>query len=547
MFITALANIFHRFVRHFQHLATLAVITSLSTVATAQTAPSEIFVFNGGQFFYGWSSKDMNPGNVASYGWVMTQLGLLDATGKPPEWADDNTLRQGNVVVGRAIVCQVTEHITQLCGFESLDGTKRAYDLNSLPESTSTDRATFLRAWNEVGENGTIVIVKHGWENRDDQGNVTERGGAVALDNGVMYDGFREASDTESPGTNISINGPYPISGRPGANIHIELHTCYGACDWDGADPGTSVLETLENIPGVGSAEGETDKVIIKRDLYYTNNPSENQIKVFYRALGPLAAKAGFRNREGKPNIGVYLNSLSYLSMFVVLDWAAAQAGIEYRIEYSMVDDPTHSVRFELVAPGVGNSGGLLFDAVPDVDGPEILVTQLQVPEGALSMKTPVQIVSGAIDPTAIPEGLAPVSPAVTVSRYGVDDMLEFAIPSELMLEYPVFGPDPVGLFRLESDGTLVQVSDAWIDSTVDVAGASITGNGTWVLLGEAIEDRPADFNLDRQVNIDDFLELVDAWGECDIPWCQHDLDGNGDVGIDDLMAVLDQWGSDFM
>jgi hypothetical protein len=52
----------------------------------------------------------------------------------------------------------------------------------------------------------------------------------------------------------------------------------------------------------------------------------------------------------------------------------------------------------------------------------------------------------------------------------------------------------------------------------------------------------PADVNGDGEVNIDDLLAVINAWGPC-APPCAADVDGNGVVNIDDLLAVINNWG----
>ena len=49
------------------------------------------------------------------------------------------------------------------------------------------------------------------------------------------------------------------------------------------------------------------------------------------------------------------------------------------------------------------------------------------------------------------------------------------------------------------------------------------------------------DFDGDGTVGINDFLDLLAAWGPC--PGCPEDLDGDGAVGINDFLAVLAAWG----
>ena len=55
--------------------------------------------------------------------------------------------------------------------------------------------------------------------------------------------------------------------------------------------------------------------------------------------------------------------------------------------------------------------------------------------------------------------------------------------------------------------------------------------------------DCPADIaNGDGNVNVDDLLALLAAWGPCDAN-CDADIDGNNAVDIDDLLTLLAAWG----
>ena len=51
----------------------------------------------------------------------------------------------------------------------------------------------------------------------------------------------------------------------------------------------------------------------------------------------------------------------------------------------------------------------------------------------------------------------------------------------------------------------------------------------------------PADFNGNCEVGIEDFLQLLAAWGPC--PGCPEDLVVDGDVGIKDFLLIIASWG----
>jgi hypothetical protein len=55
----------------------------------------------------------------------------------------------------------------------------------------------------------------------------------------------------------------------------------------------------------------------------------------------------------------------------------------------------------------------------------------------------------------------------------------------------------------------------------------------------------PGDANLDGEVDGDDLLMVILAWGPCPpppAPFCAADLDGDGDVDADDLILVIVNW-----
>ena len=55
---------------------------------------------------------------------------------------------------------------------------------------------------------------------------------------------------------------------------------------------------------------------------------------------------------------------------------------------------------------------------------------------------------------------------------------------------------------------------------------------------------RVGDLNEDNLVNISDLLELLGAWGECEIDAaCSADLDSNRTVNVSDMLMLLGAWG----
>ncbi|MHC4220076.1 MAG: hypothetical protein ACYSU7_16650 [Planctomycetota bacterium] len=52
----------------------------------------------------------------------------------------------------------------------------------------------------------------------------------------------------------------------------------------------------------------------------------------------------------------------------------------------------------------------------------------------------------------------------------------------------------------------------------------------------------PADLDEDGMVGVNDFLNMLIAWGPCPEP-CPSDLDTDGEVGINDVLILLGSWG----
>ncbi len=51
------------------------------------------------------------------------------------------------------------------------------------------------------------------------------------------------------------------------------------------------------------------------------------------------------------------------------------------------------------------------------------------------------------------------------------------------------------------------------------------------------------DVNGDGVVDVDDVLQLINAWGACGLGQpCPADLDGDGVVGVNDMLIVLANW-----
>lgn len=72
--------------------------------------------------------------------------------------------------------------------------------------------------------------------------------------------------------------------------------------------------------------------------------------------------------------------------------------------------------------------------------------------------------------------------------------------------------------------------------------GGSYLGDDVLCGVGSCAPPCPADLNGNGEVDIDDLLSFIGAWGPCDVP-CPADFDGNGEIGIDDLLILISAWG----
>jgi hypothetical protein len=59
---------------------------------------------------------------------------------------------------------------------------------------------------------------------------------------------------------------------------------------------------------------------------------------------------------------------------------------------------------------------------------------------------------------------------------------------------------------------------------------------------GDVVEDCVGDFNRDGVVNVEDLLELLAAWGPCEI--CITDTNGDRVIDVTDLLELLAAWGA---
>ena len=94
-------------------------------------------------------------------------------------------------------------------------------------------------------------------------------------------------------------------------------------------------------------------------------------------------------------------------------------------------------------------------------------------------------------------------------------------------------------------DVEFVDADNGWASSSGFSARDSLRG----IFCRRPAPNNPGDITGDGQVNIDDLLAVIAAWGPCPGPpaACNADVaptpGGDGQVNIDDLLLVISNWG----
>ena len=114
-------------------------------------------------------------------------------------------------------------------------------------------------------------------------------------------------------------------------------------------------------------------------------------------------------------------------------------------------------------------------------------------------------------------------------------------LPDELIVTTFVFRA--VSVAPTGTTVALIPSQGVFGQTQVLLAGANITGpinHEADVIIAACV----GDFDLNGEVNVDDLLQLLTAWGPCLDECCIEDLDGNGLVDVTDLLALLATWGT---
>lgn len=124
-------------------------------------------------------------------------------------------------------------------------------------------------------------------------------------------------------------------------------------------------------------------------------------------------------------------------------------------------------------------------------------------------------------------------------------NILEQAHAGDNVVADPLFVNQAGGDLHLQAGSPAIDFGD----DTYVPAGVVTDLDGNDRFVGAAVDAGayevgpacPEDLDGDTIVGINDFLQLLAAWGPC--PGCPEDLDGDDNVGINDFLQLLAAWG----
>ncbi len=333
--------------------------------------PTTVFVYNKKP------DADLNTFDSNALGFILQELGLLDANGKPniPEAQKIKDPNTGAVI-----------------GYKSADGTKEAYDVNS---SATTDEA-----WKQVANGGMLHIIKHG---AFLLGVPDFEGGGITLDGDNVFDGFKPAGGAGA-GTGAGYDngpgrpsGPYPLTPRPGANIRLNLNGCWTSKDPDGAGPVTPVTATGGSVPGVGVTTGHPGvvNVNVAVGLSGGTQPQHDEAK---KRLRDEARAKGFppKPTDGSPrrattddDVVAWVKDLPVESRYDTVQ-KIVDAGnpptVRLVLTYSKLEKAAPPAPRRIQQPHqIPPTGGDLGFDYENGEPPELIAASLHVPPGALA------------------------------------------------------------------------------------------------------------------------------------------------------------------
>jgi hypothetical protein len=267
--------------------------------AGSQPPAPSVRAADGGKTVYVYDSNSSSNGfDHNCKGWIWSELGFLDANGKP---AAEGAKKGDQIKVGDEVRGSVISDAKgKANGYGSADGTKEAFDLSR--------GATLKQAYQRLKKDDRLVICKHGGSHSHvvpGGDTKTHQGGLIHLDGGEKFTGFKE-ENTKGQGTNVNQQGerpvgapyvlPPPPSGK--GTVTATIYSC-----WGDKVPGTgerSVKQSLEDVLGKGTVTAFDG--VVKSKLAWKvdveNAADEQEAKTLEelakKRLSEAATKAGF-------------------------------------------------------------------------------------------------------------------------------------------------------------------------------------------------------------------------------------------------------------
>jgi hypothetical protein len=419
------------------------VITALilPPVCLAQQ-PTTVYVYN----------HNNDTFDNCAEGFIWKQLGLLDPnTGRPG-------VRNGNNIVNPDDATDVwgaviTDAQNNVIGYRSANGTQEAYNVSS--------SATTAQAWARVAAGGTLHIVKHGMYYKDEN-DQQHNGGGIVLDGGEPYDGFGAGTGTGYVRSNGQPSGAYNLQPRPGANITMNINSCYSSNDPDDNGPITTVTQSATTVPGVApNPMGHVPEVYTHPNPDMQGGTPEQRQTAFNALRAAASVPKDVNDQEAGRLVGQWVGNIPFSQQYsrvqAIIDAAVGAGEITLTLNYTK--DET----------GGGGGGGMIGSTayhhhpVQYNDSSwgttsfyfgDTVVASLDIPLGSLSSPATFHINWLPDHPVAPPAGYLPASSAFDFETW--TENLQLAQRVSVSLMY--FGnPDSVKMFRYDAQ------AGAWV------------------------------------------------------------------------------------
>lgn len=184
-----------------------------------------------------------------------------------------------------------------------------------------------------------------------------------------------------------------------------------------------------------------------------------------------------------------------------------------------------------------------------------VLLVRAETADVTLESLTPVVATIGTVIFDAGTDSISPTGASHSIDTFALNDvgpMVADANGQDFEFQRTIAGYQ---VSFLNGDTITLEFPDC--NYVVEMTPQSGAANGTPPAPGEdappiqttltaefvLVIDCPADVDGNRNVNILDLLDLLDAWGPCPAP-CAEDVNEDGIVDILDLLQLLADWGT---